>query len=171
MPPRQFLLTSFTTWLPHHVSNASDDLLCKLKHLDFSPHSLEYLRLLPVETEQASQQVITKIQELQPDIILCCGMSEKRQFLSLERQAALGKQVYQTKINLDQLLSDLPQIIISDDAGKFVCEGLYHSVLSYLETQKLTAKCVFAHVPLLHSGNIESIVNDFVEIIHRLGRV
>jgi pyroglutamyl-peptidase len=62
----KILLTSFQTWLPHQTSNSSDDLLEEIAKLDISP-SLTFLRQLPVDVSEASQLVIAKIEELQPD--------------------------------------------------------------------------------------------------------
>jgi pyroglutamyl-peptidase len=81
---RKLLLTSFQTWLPHQKSNSSDDLLGKLAQLDGFSASLTFLRQLPVDVSQASSRVIAKIEELQPDGIICCGMAERRSNLTVE---------------------------------------------------------------------------------------
>lgn len=65
---RKILFTSFTTWLPHQKSNSSDDLLQAISPL--RDRDL-FLRLLPVDIELASKSAISKIAELQPDIIIC----------------------------------------------------------------------------------------------------
>lgn len=81
---RKILLTSFQTWLPHQTSNSSDDLLEKIAQLDGLPASLTFLRQLPVDVSQASRCAIAKIEELQPDCIICCGMAESRSTLTVE---------------------------------------------------------------------------------------
>ena len=84
---KRFLLTSFATWLPHQQSNSSDDLLIELFRLDCISHDLNLLRLLPVDIELARNRVLEKIAQLQPDKIICCGMAESRQSLTVESQA------------------------------------------------------------------------------------
>jgi pyroglutamyl-peptidase len=81
---KKILLTSFQTWLPHQISNSSDDLLEKIAQLDTLSPSLSFLRELPVDVAEASRRVIAKIEELQPDSIICCGMAERRSTLTVE---------------------------------------------------------------------------------------
>lgn len=79
----KILLTSFQTWLPQQTSNSSDDLLEEIAKLDISP-SLSFLRQLPVDVSDAASCVISKIEELQPDAIICCGMAAGRNILTVE---------------------------------------------------------------------------------------
>jgi pyroglutamyl-peptidase len=160
------LLTSFTTWLPHQLSNSSDDLLNEISRLDaFS--SLTFLRLLPVDIELASSCVIAKINELQPDIVICCGMAESRILLSIESTATCGEMVLTTSVNLLKLVTN-STAIVSEDAGKFVCEGLYYSVLKYILDHNLNTHCIFIHVPILTEQNLAEIVSDFKLIVHKI---
>ncbi len=163
----KILLTSFNTWLPHQLSNSSDDLLNELAKLDTSLF-LTFLRLLPVDIELASCCVIAKINELQPNVIICCGMAESRFSLSIESTATCGEMVLTTPVNLPQLVIDSVGIEISNDAGKFVCEGLYYSVLQYIIEQQLNIDCVFVHVPILTEENLASTVRDFQLIVKKL---
>jgi pyroglutamyl-peptidase len=70
---KKILLTSFQTWLPHQVSNSSDDLLAKIQDEAFLSASLTFLRQLPVDVLLASQKAIATIQVLQPHVVICCG--------------------------------------------------------------------------------------------------
>jgi pyroglutamyl-peptidase len=162
------LLTSFQTWLPHQQSNSSDDLLEEVAKLDRCPHSLTFLRHLPVDISQASERAIAKINELQPDIIICCGMAESRRLLSIESNARKGNRVLKTLLDLDKLVEGLVETTISHNAGKFVCEGLYYSVLNHLQTNNLQKHALFVHVPVLNRDNIDKIVADFELIMQRI---
>lgn len=162
------LLTSFQTWLPHQKSNSSDDLLKEVAKLDSLPHSLTFLRHLPVDISQASERAIAKINELQPDIIICCGMAESRHHLSVESNARQGDRVLNTLVDLDKLLHGLVKTTLSHDAGNFVCEGLYYSVLNHLQKNELKKHGIFVHVPVLTQNNIAEILADFQLIMHRL---
>ncbi len=162
------LLTSFQTWLPHQQSNSSDDLLEEVAKLDGFPHALTFLRPLPVDIAQASERAIAKIKELQPDIVICCGMAESRHQLSVESNARKADRVLNTSVDLDKLLQGVVKTTLSHDAGTFVCEGLYYSVLNHLQKNDLNKHSVFVHVPVLTQNNIAEILRDFTLIMHRL---
>ncbi len=164
----KILLTSFQTWLPHQNSNSSDDLLQAIAKLDSLSHSLTFLRHLPVDITGASDRTITQINELQPDIIICCGMAESRCQLTVESKASQGDTILNTSVDLHRLVDGLPETAISHDAGKFVCEGLYYSVLNHLQRNEMKKYCLFVHVPVLTPSNTAGIVADFQLIIERL---
>lgn len=162
------LLTSFETWLPHQKSNSSDDLLEEMTKVDLFPHSLTFLRHLPVDIAQASDRAIAKINELQPDIIICCGMAESRRQLSIESNASKGETVLKSPLDLDGLVDDSVGTIISHNAGKFVCEGLYYSVLNHLQKNGLKKHGLFVHVPVLTRNNVTKLTADFELIMQKL---
>lgn len=167
---RKILLTSFQTWLPHQVSNSSDDLLAEISQIDELSSVLTFLRKLPVDVSEASSSVIAKIKELQPKAIICCGMAESRTKLTVESCATCEDTLIKTSVNLDKLVDKLAGCEISHDAGKFVCEGLYYEVLKYLQERNDNTCCIFLHVPLLTPDNSPSIVADFRLIIQRVNR-
>jgi pyroglutamyl-peptidase len=158
---KKILLTSFQTWLPHQVSNSSDDLLAILEAQPLATTSLHFLRQLPVDIELASQKAIATLQALQPDVTLCCGMAESRDRLTLESNATWGNRELYTSLDLEQLVVKLSSTYISHDAGKFVCEGLYYRVLSHLQRHHPQGHALFVHVPLLTSTNLPRILRDF----------
>lgn len=163
---QKILLTSFTTWLPHQKSNSADDLL-ELLQRNPQP-SLYFLRKLPVNTNLAAQKVITAIEELQPQALICCGMAADRTHLTIETQAFSPDltKVFPSTADLSQIMVKLNTTTLSDEAGKFVCEGLYYEVLYYL--QKSPIPCIFVHVPLLTPQNQLEILTDFNQILCNL---
>jgi pyroglutamyl-peptidase len=170
---KRFLLTSFATWLPHQQSNSSDDLLVELSQLDFRSLDLIFIRLLPVDIELASSLVLEKIAELEPDGIICCGMAESRLLLTVESQAQRifingEENVLSTKVDLEQLLLGTSAVKISHDCGKFVCEGLYYSVLDHLRRHHPHIPCIFVHVPILTKENFPAMLTDFRLILERM---
>ncbi|OKH11423.1 peptidase C15 [[Limnothrix rosea] IAM M-220] len=170
MSGRKLLLTSFRPWLDHQQSNASDDLLALVEDWHIPNVELVFLRHLPVDTPLASGKVIAAIATHQPDLIICCGMAESRQVLTLESQAFYDQKHFQTQLNLKKLTQNLLQTKVSHDAGKFVCEGLYFHVLDYLQKKQLTTQVTFAHVPCLTQSNQNIILKDFQNIIEYLGQ-
>jgi pyroglutamyl-peptidase len=167
---QKILLTSFQTWLPHQKSNSSDDLLEAVARLASSSYSLTFLRHLPVDISQASDRVITQINESQPDIIICCGMAESRRQLSIESNATNGDKVLKTSINLDRLVQGCLGAEISHEAGKFVCEGLYYSVLHHLQKNDSQKHGLFVHVPVITPNNFAGIMADFELILQKLSK-
>jgi pyroglutamyl-peptidase len=165
---KTILLTSFQTWLRDQQSNSSDDLLMEVSKIAAIPHDLKFLRCLPVDLHLASSLVIQKIGELQPDYIICCGMAASRTKLSLEAVARDGERVLHTAVNLPKLVAGATITEISHDCGKFVCEGLYHSVLDHLYQTQPPTPCIFVHVPLLNPENLPFILADFLLIINNL---
>ncbi|MEH2167526.1 MAG: peptidase C15 [Nostoc sp.] len=165
---KRILLTSFDTWLKDQQSNSSDDLLLEVTKLELIPHDFTFLRQLPVDVQLASTQVMEKIKAIQPDYIICCGMAASRTQLSVEAVASCKEIVLHTEVDLEKLVAGATAIQISHDCGKFVCEGLYYSVLDYLSQNQLTARCIFVHVPILNQENLMGILADFVLILNKL---
>lgn len=166
------LLTSFTTWKPEQPSNSSDDLLGAIaSQAPMSMPStlaLHFLRQIPVDFTLAPRRVIRQIEHLQPSAVICCGMGESRTYLDLESTAFAEPRSLRTAIDLDWLASDLPMTRISHDAGRFVCNGLYYTVLNYIEHHRPGLPCVFVHVPRLTPANQASIVQDFWVVLGRM---
>ena len=164
----KILLTSFDTWLPHQQSNSSDDLLAKISQMQSLPYSLTFLQKLPVDFQEAPNLAIAQINQLQPDTIICCGMAESRQKLTVESCACCDTDILKTAVNFAPLIADLAATEISHEAGKFVCEALYYAVLKHICDAQLAAKCIFVHVPILTDENVDKIVADFLLIMRRL---
>ncbi|MEH2060261.1 MAG: peptidase C15 [Nostoc sp.] len=165
---KRILLTSFDIWLKDQQSNSSDDLLLQVTKVNLIPHDLSFLRLLPVDVQLATTQVIEQINAIQPDYIICCGQAASRTKLSVEAVASRGESILQTEVDLEKLVAGAAAIEISHDCGKFVCESLYYSVLDYLSQNQLRARCIFVHVPVLNQENLMGILADFVLIINKL---
>jgi pyroglutamyl-peptidase len=164
----KLLLTSFDTWLPHQPSNSSNDLLNEINQRNSLPKNCDLLQKLPVDFQLAPQQVVTKIHELQPDLIICCGMAESRSFLTLESNGKYEDDIIHTALPLEQFTQELKMTHISHDAGNFVCNYLYYSVLKLLQEKQLNHQCLFVHVPILNQDNLEAIVADFLKLLHQL---
>ena len=158
----KILLTSFKIWLPHQISNSSDDLLAEIQKLNYDNISLFFLRNLPVDIQLASQQVIAEIEKIQPNVVMCCGMAEKRNRLAIESNAWCKNECLYSTVDLSDLNQKLNVTEISHDAGKFVCEGLYYRLLNYLQLKRKSTEGIFIHVPKLEGRNIDSILKDML---------
>ena len=164
----KILLTSFQTWLPHQKSNSSDDVLKIIQSQNYSFVSMFFLRNLPVDIELASKKTISAIATVKPDAIICCGMAEKRNNLSIESNATYQNKCLYTAVDLVKLSNNLLATEISHDAGKFVCEGLYYHVLNYIQSYKKDMSCIFVHVPLLTEERLGLIRQDFYHILFQI---
>ena len=160
------LITSFSTWKSHHITNSSDDLLHLLSERELG--AFNFLRKLPVEFELAPQHVLTRFNELRPKVLICCGMAEERTKLNIESRAVLDEQILQTSVDLDKLTADLLMTEISHDAGEFVCNTLYYKTLEHLSSQEENHHSIFVHVPVITEENKSLLVADFISIIERL---
>jgi len=163
----QLLLTSFATWKPEQLTNSSDDLLLALQQVGL-PSSIALLRQIPVDFAIAPQQAIAHFEALQPQGIVCFGMAESRDRLDLERRAIGEDQTLETSLHLEVLKQDLRFTRISDDAGRFVCNGLYLALLEFLQARYPDRFALFVHVPILTPENRDAILLDVWAIINRL---
>jgi pyroglutamyl-peptidase len=166
------LITSFTTWKPEQPSNSADDLIdLILQQKVASAANLgeaNLLRKIPVCFDQAPKLVIEAIDKLLPDTVICCGMAEPRNRLTVESNGKHATEVVNTNIDLSKLVAPLPFTDISDDAGQFVCNWLYYSVLKYIRDRQLSTICLFVHVPILRPENTAAIAQDFSYIYNYL---
>lgn len=180
----RILITTFTTWLPHQASNASDDLLRQLEAESDLPSHSRVLHQLPVCTETAYARIRYEIEQYEPNYVICCGMAERRQVLSLEVRATHAQGQLWTPISLIHLSSlrkQLNRTEMSFDAGTFVCNGIYYALLKQFwgtveqHSEQRTSSPVttnpmplFVHVPCLTRENQADLRQDFQQILYQL---
>jgi pyroglutamyl-peptidase len=162
------LITSFSPWRACQPSNSSDDLIDQLQQRGALPPNVQLLRQVPVNYQLAPCQVIAKLVELRPAVVLCCGMAETRQQLSLELYGRNPSRRLRTQLNLTALSAGTQLTEISRCAGTYVCNHLYFKVLEHLQQTQSPTQALFVHVPLLTVVNQELIVADFSRIVRRL---
>ena len=88
--------------------------------------------------------------------------------VKIESNATKGVDRLYTSVDLEKLVSNLSITKKSDNAGKFVCEGLYYQVLKHLQKFQPHSKCIFIHVPVLTDNNCQQIITDFNSILKNL---
>jgi pyroglutamyl-peptidase len=155
------LITTFQTWLPHQVSNSSDDLIGHLLKTDRLPSDCQLLRHIPVDFHVAPAMVLARIAERPPQRVVCCGMAESRSTLSVESNARWQSDWRFTSVNLHQLLQPTIDTVVSHDAGRFVCNYLYYQVLRTVPA----LPTIFVHVPLLTDERMDAIATDFLTLL------
>ncbi|MCC5898979.1 MAG: peptidase C15 [Phormidium sp. BM_Day4_Bin.17] len=166
------LLSSFDIWKPHHRSNSSDDLLAELQQRGRLPESALLLRQLPVNTQQASAQLLGMIHQHRPPWVVLGGMAEGRSRLTVERRAVHEMGVHCTPMPVWELVAGLDHTDVSYHAGRFVCNATYYQVLGEIAAAKLPTQALFLHVPCSRGVAWPEIVADADQLLQRLmGRV
>lgn len=133
--------------------------------------------VLPVVYEQCVKELITKMNEVNPEAVICCGLAFGRSSVSLERIGInvkdtvgegqrgdnRGDKPIDEKIiqdGPDGIFSTLPirtmfnQLIangvpaeISNTAGTYICNNTLYGVLNYINEENLQIKAGFIHFP------------------------
>lgn len=185
------LITTFQPWRAHQRSNSSDDLVEEMQKRGLMPPDAVWLRQLPVSYDLAPMRVKSEIMRLQPRVVICCGMAEKRLQLSVERQAKRMSQTHltnaskahnfvsksalvehdsilQTAIDVDGLIAGTLLSEVSEDAGTYVCNHLYYNVLMLVDKVSWKMSGVFIHIPVLNPDNKTFLLQDLLKIVTRL---
>jgi pyroglutamyl-peptidase len=165
----RLLITTFTTWLPHQPSNAADDLIDRVAQAGL-PIGTELLRHLPVDSQESWAIVQAAMRRFRPTRIIACGMAESRDRLSLEQQAVCGDRIQRTTLDLAAWAVQLEGAELSCDAGDFVCNDLYFSILEALAAEPCwqDTRALFVHVPPLVAVCPEMLVRDFQRLLQLL---
>lgn len=162
------LLTTFAPWRAHQPSNAADDLVAHLQEQRQIPGSAVVMRHIPVSFELAPIRVIAKAVELQPGVVVCCGMAEGRNHLHLERYGKGDDQAVPTSLPLADLMADTHLTAISDCAGDYVCNHLYYRLLGAIAQHRWPLQALFVHIPPLTVATKPLLAQDLALILHRL---
>lgn len=132
------------------------------------PAQTVWLSQVPVSFAIAPIRVINAMYRFCPRAVVCCGMAEKRAYLSLEQQGKGAAQSLQTDLNLVELLADTRLSQISDDAGDYVCNALYYQVLQAIQKRAITTPCLFVHVPVLRESTRSLIQSDMRLVLNKV---
>ena len=155
--------------------NPSEQLVCDLSEKDH-PYEL-FSVVLPVSFEDSFRQVVAKIKQVNPDVVLGFGLAKTRRVLSVERVAInwmeaqrpdnLGVQPKGERISADGpdgLFSNLPvnslaqaslevgvPSAVSNTAGTFVCNSLMYRLIEFCRGNQILSG--FVHVPMTKRSN------------------
>ena len=77
-----------------------------------------------------------------------------------------GREVYKTSYDYNELVGKLRNngynVIISEDAGNYLCNNLYYNGLKFLYDNNMNAKMIFIHIPKINNiSNINNLVGIF----------
>jgi len=153
MKPRQLLVTGFGPF-DDVAFNPSGAIAHALSESPPGGWEVTHAQL-PVTFEGAPLAVDDALSSMsvRPDLMLGLGVHRGRSF-RLERRARLDGDERVTKFDVRQQALALANagagaVMISSDAGKYVCERAYHHQL--LRSTELQTRALFLHVPPEHT--------------------
>jgi pyroglutamyl-peptidase len=156
--------------------NPTEELLKEAVSFDIENVEISTV-LLPVNYDECAEELIAKIEEVNPDVVISCGLAAGRTAITPER---IGINIKDTgsgdpypdnrgiiptdelidKDGPDGLFSTLPNRLIeenlkaqhipaaiSNSAGTFICNNTLYVVLNYIQKNNLPIKAGFIHFP------------------------
>ena len=118
------------------------------------------MRQIPVSFDLAPSRVIAKMVELQPQVVVCCGMAETNTHLALELNGTSSERVLKTSLALHHLIMGTQLTQISHCAGDYVCNHLYYHLLEVIHRHRWSIHALFIHIPRLNPANESFLVHD-----------
>jgi pyroglutamyl-peptidase len=150
-----FLVTGFEPFAEHRA-NSSWEALAWLRPR--WPATVVTLRL-PVDHHRAHLELRRALDEVAPSSVLCTGLARgdlyriERRARRPEPLATEGPELVHGRWPWEEMRSALEgtgvSAIDSDDAGRYVCESTYWSLLTYRGRAAPPAFAAFLHVPPL----------------------
>ena len=188
----KFLLTGFEPF-NNNSTNPSWEAVASLP-ITFDHNQLVSL-CLPVVYDKCWEALESAIACHKPDVVICCGLANKRTHISLELQAQnimdasipdnagvlfLGEPICEngadylkTSLNLETLNNQLCNANIpaeiSLSAGKYVCNNLYYHLLA--NQNKYGYKGLFVHVPDANVLGIQDIATAFLKLVSTISAI
>jgi len=152
--------------------NPSMEVVRSLKPEEFKDCKI-YPLVLPTVYGESAELLVSKIIEVEPDLVLSLGVAMKGKKISLERFAIniddcrtkdnrgekrrgvtivpQGREAYMSLLPLEDILKELHRYkikaYISNFCGTFVCNHLMYTLLHYTITHELPFKYGFVHLP------------------------
>ena len=168
----KILMTAFDPFGGEPI-NASQEALSLLT----PPNGIELLRMVvPTVFAQAAEQVISRVNEVRPDAVICLGQAAGRQAVTPERLAVNvrdaslsdnsgfqpvdepiipgGPAAFFSTLPVKKMVRHAQELglpaAVSNTAGTFVCNNLMYSLLFYLEGEHPEIRAGFIHLPACH---------------------
>ncbi|MBT2685102.1 pyroglutamyl-peptidase I [Bacillus sp. ISL-37] len=156
--------------------NPTEELLLEAESFEIENVEISTI-LLPVNYDECAEELIKKMDAIQPDVVISCGLAAGRTAITPER---IGINVKDTgsgdpypdnkgKIPTDEMIDEdgpdglfatLPNRLIeknlkelnipaavSNSAGTFICNNTLYAVLNHIRKNNLHIKAGFIHFP------------------------
>lgn len=185
---KKLLLTGFEPFL-HHSLNPTMDVAKELDGHRIGNYEV-VSKILPVTFSESGEELLTTIQEVQPDAVISLGLAGGRRHITPERIAINcmdgakdnnGVQMTGEKIvedGEDGIFTTLPvqkmvealknatlPASVSNSAGTYVCNHVMYHALHYFKRENVTIPSGFIHIPPSHGlalkqKNVSSMSHD-----------
>ena len=95
-------------------------------------------------------QLINKIKDNNYDLVVSLGQAPiEKDTIKIETRASM-EDYYETNYDFYNLKSNIEKdfkVIISDNAGNYLCNNVYYYGLKFINENKLNTKMIFIHIP------------------------
>ncbi|MBU8566235.1 pyroglutamyl-peptidase I [Virgibacillus pantothenticus] len=170
---KKVLLTGFSAFLDNPI-NPTEEIAEKLDGEKIQDHEVVG-RKLPVAFMQAGKQLISYIEEIEPDAIISLGLAAGRTAITPERIAINcndgpkdnsgyqpngevivddGADGYFSTLPLQEIIATLHAeklpAKVSNTAGTYVCNNVMYHALHFVKKQNLPTPAGFIHLPASH---------------------
>jgi pyroglutamyl-peptidase len=179
MNMRKLLLTGFVPFLDHPI-NPSERIVSALDGQVIGEFEVVG-RVLPVDFSKSGIKLIEMFEEVQPDAVICLGLSAGRERVTPERVAincndgetdntGVGHQdqpiveggpaAYFSTLPIRSMVDCLREnglpSDISNTAGTYLCNNVMYHVLHHTKQKELSVPAGFIHIPASHELAINS---------------
>ncbi|NBJ69566.1 MULTISPECIES: pyroglutamyl-peptidase I [Clostridia] len=170
---KKVLLTGFSAFLDNPI-NPTEEMVEKLDGEIIKGYEVVG-RTLPVSFMEAGKQLITYIEEIEPDAIISLGLAAGRMAVTLERIAINcndgpkdnsdyqpngevivddGADGYFSTLPLQEIVAALHAeklpAKVSNTAGTYVCNNVMYHALHFVKKKNLSIPAGFIHLPASH---------------------
>lgn len=175
---KKLLLTGFEPFLDFTV-NPTMRIVTELDGQEIGGFTI-ISKVMPVDFHSSGQQLLSHIEEVEPDAVISLGLAAGRYKITPERIAInvkdgepdneghqpvdepikeVGKPAYLTTLPARQMVDRLQAeglpADISNTAGAYLCNNVMYEGLHYAETIKPGMRTGFIHIPASHELGIE----------------
>ncbi|MFJ8065003.1 pyroglutamyl-peptidase I [Psychrobacillus sp. NPDC096426] len=175
---KKLLLTGFEPFLSFSV-NPTMRIVGELNGLELAGYEIVG-RVLPVDFASSGTELLTHIEEIDPDVVISLGLAGGRYKITPERIAINvkdgaadneghipidesinleGEPGYFTTLPIRQMVNKLLEegfpAEISNTAGTYLCNNVMYEALHYAKTTKPDMKAGFIHIPASHELAIQ----------------
>ncbi|UYZ22854.1 pyroglutamyl-peptidase I [Mesobacillus jeotgali] len=156
--------------------NPTEELLLEAEKFEIENVEISTI-LLPVNYDECAEELIKKVDDFQPDVVISCGLAAGRTAITPERiginvkDTGSGDPYPDNKGNIptdemidengpDGLFATLPNRLIeknlkalnipaavSNSAGTFICNNTLYAVLNHIRKNNLKTMAGFIHFP------------------------
>lgn len=96
------------------------------------------------------EQLYTELNNKMYDIIISFGQAPLDMDTIKIETIASGEKQYKTNYDYKDIESSLKEefnVLISKDAGNYLCNNIYYYCLKYIDENKLDTRMIFIHIP------------------------